>query len=109
MFVSWLLGLFNHVLAFWFLWEWKSWDVRGAVGTTSMAFGGGRRVMEESSRGAWTWGLSSGPESPPGFCGICRTTPRVLLCPCTESSRIRTRVLLEAVCKDFPCLTPAWG
>ena len=106
MFVSWLLGLFNHLLAFWFIREQKSWDVRGAVGTTSMAFAGGRQVMEESSCGAWTWGLSSGSESLPGF---CRTNPRVLLCACTGSSHILTRVLLEAVCRAFPCLTPAWG
>lgn len=104
MFVSRLLRLFNRVLASWFIQEQKSQGIPGAVGTTSVAFAGGRRVVEESSHGAWRWGLSPGPESPPGFCR--RQGPAL---PLHGIINILTRVLMEAACKTFPCFTLARG
>lgn len=45
--MSQFLGLFSRVLPFWFMWEWKSQDAHGAVGTTSWGqMGDGREQMD---------------------------------------------------------------
>lgn len=64
--------------------------VRGAVGTSSVVFAGGRWVMEESS---WDIGVV------PGF---GRTRPRVLLYPCMGSSHIPSPA--GSCCKAPPAL-----